>query len=113
MIDFGLSKRYIDPKTGNHISFKNNKGNAGTLRYQSLNSTCRNECSRRDDLEGFGYVLAYLLRGGVLPWMGIKAANKTARYNIARQLKQDTSFEELFEGAPIAFMKYMKYSRHL
>ena len=62
MIDFGLAKRYIDPKTGNHITFKTNKGNTGTLRYMSLNATNRCECSRRDDLEGVGYMLAYLYK---------------------------------------------------
>ncbi len=71
IIDFGLAKRYLDPKTGQHIQFKANKGTTGTLRYQSLNASNKYECSRRDDLEGLGYMLAYLHRGGELPWMGI------------------------------------------
>lgn len=36
LIDFGLTKRYVDPKTGNHIAFKGNKGATGTVRYASL-----------------------------------------------------------------------------
>lgn len=36
-IDFGLAKRYKDPKTGNHIAFKDGKGMTGTARYASLN----------------------------------------------------------------------------
>ena len=64
-------KRYIDPTNGKHILFKENKGTTGTLRYQSLNATNKFECSRRDDLEGVGYMLAYLHREGHLPWMGI------------------------------------------
>jgi serine/threonine protein kinase len=36
LIDFGLTKRFEDPKTGNHIAFKGNKGATGTLRYTSL-----------------------------------------------------------------------------
>lgn len=113
IIDFGLAKRYIDPKTGNHISFKTNRGNTGTLRYQSMNATNEFETSRRDDLEGLGYMFAYLHRGGSLPWMGIQAKKKAERKEIARKLKQDTSFDVLFEGAPDCFIKYMKYSRLL
>jgi len=37
-IDFGLTKRYRDPKTGNHISFKWKNGLTGTARYASLNA---------------------------------------------------------------------------
>jgi serine/threonine protein kinase len=36
-IDFGLAKRYKDPKSGSHIVFKENKGMTGTARYASLN----------------------------------------------------------------------------
>jgi len=84
MIDYGLSKRYIDPKTGNHISFRMNRGSTGTLRYQSLNASLKYECSRRDDLEGVGYMLAYLFNGGLLPWMGIQAKTKAEKFVIAR-----------------------------
>ena len=71
LIDFGMAKRYIDPKTGAHITFKSNKGQLGTVRYQSLNGNRGNEQSRRDDIESIAFMLAYFLRGGQLPWMGL------------------------------------------
>ena len=37
-IDFGLAKRYRDPKTGLHIVFKENRGMTGTARYASVNA---------------------------------------------------------------------------
>lgn len=37
-IDFGLTKRYLDPKTKLHITFKADKGMTGTARYASLNA---------------------------------------------------------------------------
>ena len=30
LIDYGLAKRYLCPKTGNHIAFKDDKGIVGT-----------------------------------------------------------------------------------
>ena len=36
LIDFGLTKRYLCPKTGVHIPFKEQKGIIGTTKYLSL-----------------------------------------------------------------------------
>lgn len=38
IIDFGLSRRYRDKKTNEHIPYKENKGLIGTARYVSLNT---------------------------------------------------------------------------
>lgn len=72
IIDYGLAKRYRDPKSGQHITFKKFKGTYGTLRFSSLRASLGHEQSRRDDLEGLGYMLAYFALGGKLPWMGHK-----------------------------------------
>ena len=36
LIDFGLAKRYRDPKSGIHIPYKENKNLTGTARYASI-----------------------------------------------------------------------------
>ena len=67
MIDFGLTRLVIDPKTGKHIPFIIGKNLVGTCRYVSLNSHLGHEVSRRDDLITIGYMMINLLTGS-LPW---------------------------------------------
>eukprot|EP00347_Sterkiella_histriomuscorum_P002748 403366954 len=112
LIDYGLAKRYIDPKTGQHIPFKEGKALTGTARYTSLNNHLGYEQSRRDDLEGFAYVLIYLVRGQ-LPWMGIGGNTKTDKYQAIMQMKRDLQFRQISQELPIEFEDLLRYCRAL
>ncbi|TNV81055.1 hypothetical protein FGO68_gene1000 [Halteria grandinella] len=143
LIDFGLAKRYIDPKTGNHTIFKKYRGNYGTLNFCSLRATLGHEQSRRDDLESLGYMLAYFGSGGKLPWSDIalkdthkdeqKActevseddiseqvgtsdveANKINRIKLIVEAKKNANFGTLFQNLRSQeFSMYIQYARQL
>ncbi len=94
IIDFGLSKKYMDLKTGKHIPLKGGKSLVGTARYASMASHDGFEQCRRDDLESLGYLLIYFLLGK-LPWQGIQNSNKNEKYQEIGRLKRKTSIQEL------------------
>jgi casein kinase 1 len=112
IIDFGLAKKYRDPKTHVHIPYCENKNLTGTARYASVNTHMGIEQSRRDDLESLGYVFLYFLRGS-LPWQGLQAATKKQKYEKISEKKMKTSFEVLCKGFPVEFVAYFQYVRSL
>lgn len=124
VIDFGLAKKYRDPRTYLHIPYRENKNLTGTARYASINThlgvgTVRVitlayflEQSRRDDLESLGYVLMYFCRGS-LPWQGLKAASKKQKYDRIMEKKMTTATDVLCQGYPREFAIYLNYTRSL
>jgi len=112
IIDFGLAKKYRDPRTHQHIPYREHKNLTGTARYASINTHVGIEQSRRDDLESLGYVLMYFLRGS-LPWQGLKANTKKQKYERIMEKKMSTSTEQLCKGFPSELTAYFEYCRGL
>lgn len=117
IIDFGLAKRYRNPRTNQHIPFRNDRKLTGTARYVSINTHRGIEQSRRDDLEAIGYVLMYFVRGN-LPWQerylgGGKGGTKEDKYKRILDKKDGTPLEVLGKTAPAELNAYVNYTRNL
>lgn len=112
VIDFGISKKYRHPKKQQHIPYKEVKSLAGTARYVSLNTHLGITQSRRDDLEGLGYIFMYFLRGS-LHWQGLGGDNRKERHEKIMQCKMETSINTLCQSFPAEFALYINYCRNL
>lgn len=134
LIDFGLSKLYVNPDTGQHLPHRMKRGHAGTLRFMSLATHMGHEVSRRDDLQSLAYVLVYCLKGR-LPWQdeenakprrklaaGIPGAADTVaaqqeesaqKHERVYRMKRSTSAHRLCRGAPSCFRDFASYALDL
>ncbi len=112
IIDFGLAKRYHDPKTLIHIPYKEGKSLTGTARYASINTHLGVQQARRDDLEALAYIFIYFLRGH-LPWQGIEATTKKSKYDKIRDKKIEMTIGSLCRGLPSEFGIFLNYTRSL
>ena len=112
IIDFGLSKRYKDKHTGEHVPYREGKGLTGTARYASLFTHMGIEQSRRDDIEGIAYNLIFFCKGA-LPWQGVRAKTKKEKHQMIMDKKKKITPEELCKGIPEEFMILLKYARNI
>jgi len=112
VIDFGLAKKYQDPRNGRHIPYIEGKNLTGTARYASINTHLGIEQSRRDDMESLGFVLMYFLRGS-LPWQGLKANTKKQKYLRILERKQQTHTDLLCLNYPSEFKEYFAHCSSL
>ena len=111
-IDFGLSKKYKESKSGLHIPYRDGKYLTGTARYASINTHLGVEQSRRDDIEALGYMMIYLMVGH-LPWQGMVNSNPEKKYDRIKKVKLETKLEQLCMGLPKETIKFIQYARDM
>lgn len=112
LIDFGLSKNFIDPITRTHIRYTQKHELTGTARYASISALFGNEQSRRDDLEALCYILIYFY-AGALPWQGLNAKTTKEKYEAIRTSKQNFAEAELYNKMPHEFVEFLDIVRKL
>lgn len=112
LVDFGMAKQYRDPRTKNHIPYREKKSLSGTARYMSINTHLGREQLRRDDLEALAHVFFYFLRGQ-LPWQGLKAPTNKQKYEKIGDKKRTTPAITLCDGLPRQFAEYLDSVRSL
>lgn len=112
IIDFGLSKRYKDKTSGQHIPYRENRHLVGTVRYASINAHLGIEQSRRDDIESIGYVLVYFFYKR-LPWQNNGGDKGKPQANKIMEKKLITPPEILCKKMPSQFAYYFHYCKNL
>lgn len=112
LTDFGLAKRFRNPRTGQHIPYRDGKNLTGTPRFASIYTHLGIEQSRRDDLESYIYSLIYLFKG-TLPWQDIPSKSKSEKYQRMMEKKLNIESEELINGLPLEFKDIFNYIRNL
>ncbi|KAJ6508887.1 kinase-like domain-containing protein [Mycena sanguinolenta] len=115
MIDFGFSKRYIDPYTQRHIPDSRAKRDfIGNYWFSSVGVHCRGKVpSRRDDLEATALMLIHLLTPRGLPWTRNGVPKSDEAHDRLKKAKKAARPEDLCRGLPPEFEEFLRYCRRL
>jgi len=111
IIDFGLSKKYID-KNNNHLEYKDGRKIVGTIKYCSVNLHEGCEASRRDDIESLIYTFIKVFYG-CLSWDNFSIDNKELyTKDVLREKKNIYNFI-IQNDIPLEFGCMIQYIRKL
>lgn len=102
LIDYGLSKRFIDPETGEIIPEKEKAGFRGTTKYASKVAHEGHDLGKKDDLYSWIYSVVELIEGK-LPWGAEKKHKKI------KILKSQLPPAVLFHLLPSQFIDIIKH----
>lgn len=112
IFDFGLSKKYRDSSTHQHIPCRENKGLVGTAKFVSINTHMGMDQSRRDDLESLAYVLINFLKGA-LPWQNVTAQTSGEKNRRIMEVKLNMTAAVLCKDLPAEVANFLSYTKGL
>ncbi len=105
IIDFGFSSHYlIDNK---HIEYKSNIRFRGTYTYSSVNCINLIQCSRRDDVESFCYMIIDFVEE--LPWKGMAVLCRHKK----EMMKEVSDLKQNFKSKNKRLNYLLEYIRNL
>ena len=107
LIDFGMTKRVVDPLTNEHISDDRVTTRVGTPRYQSIRAQDYRQQARRDDLESLMYMLVYLARG-YLPWQRSRGVGSELTLDVKRDTTPDALCGSAMNGRLATILTYAR-----
>jgi len=102
IIDYGLSRVFIDPKTGEPYPQRSRSGFRGTSKYASLSAHRNMELSWKDDIISWLYSIVELI-DGKLPWLTGQNMETT------EDAKNRISPRSLFSSLPGEFIDIWRY----
>lgn len=106
LIDFGLSKKHIDPETKKPFPREEESIFLGTRKYTSIDILKMHSCGRKDDLISWFY--SFLdLACGKLPWDDIKDAKKVI------EMRKSFKLADLNYKFPDEFQQIYDYIKKL
>eukprot|EP01064_Diplonema_japonicum_P030230 TRINITY_DN5080_c0_g1_i1.p1 TRINITY_DN5080_c0_g1~~TRINITY_DN5080_c0_g1_i1.p1 ORF type:complete len:300 (+),score=33.86 TRINITY_DN5080_c0_g1_i1:56-901(+) len=113
LIDFGLSKPFIDPCTNGHIDCLDaDQSFSGSPDFASTNAHSGHAQSRRDDIEALGYILLYLTLGR-LPWQGLGGSSNEQKLSRISEVKRKTPISSFSSKVHPAIIQIISYARCL
>jgi serine/threonine protein kinase len=109
LIDFARCKKFRDPASKIHHKYSEGHSTSGNLRFSSVNAMRGIDYSRRDDIESWFYITAYLITMK-LPW-----DSEVKHGLIDKVLKTKTGIpcEKICKGLPSQFMQIFTYVKAL
>lgn len=91
--DFGLCQKYLDEDGKHVLPGRSARYGPGTVEFMSIRAHKTQKLSRRDDIEGIGYLILYFLQG-TLPWTeDLDSNDYQTTSNVVQQKKIDFKVE--------------------